>query len=139
MIENGKKVSVEYTLTLEDGSVADSNVGGEPLVYEQGSQTILPALEAAMQGMQVDQSKRVTLSAADGYGEIDPKKHLKVQKDRVPAEGQELGQILTVSDAQGREQMVRVVDVQDEVLILDFNHPLAGQTLHFEVKVLGIE
>lgn len=139
MIENGKKVSLEYTLTLEDGSVADSNVGGEPLVFEQGTQTILPALETVVAGMKVDQTRQVTLSAKQGYGEIDPQKYLKVKKDRVPPEGQELGQFLTVSDQQGREQMVRVVEIHDDVLILDFNHPLAGQTLHFEVKVVGVE
>lgn len=139
MIENGKKISVEYTLTLEDGIVADSNVGGEPLVYEQGSQTILPALERALAGMKVDETRHVTLSAADGYGEIDPQKYMKVAKDRVPPEGREIGQVLTVSDQQGRSQMVRVVEEQGEMLVLDFNHPLAGQALHFEVKVLGIE
>jgi FKBP-type peptidyl-prolyl cis-trans isomerase SlyD len=139
MIENGKKISVEYTLTLEDGIVADSNVGGEPLVYEQGSQTILPALERALEGMKVDETRQVTLSAADGYGEIDPQKYMKVAKDRVPPEGREIGQVLTVSDQQGRSQMVRVVEEQGEMLVLDFNHPLAGQALHFEVKVLGIE
>ena len=139
MIEDGKRVSVEYTLTLDDGSVADSNVGGQPLVYEQGSQTILPALEKELEGMKVDETKKVTLEPKEGYGEIDPEKYLKVAKDRVPEEGREIGQVLTVSDQEGRQQPVRVVQVEDDVLVLDFNHPLAGQTLHFEVKVLDVE
>ena len=71
VIEQGRTVSIEYTLKLDDGTVADTNVGGEPLVYTQGSGQILPALEKNLEGMAADDTRSVQLTAADGYGEVN--------------------------------------------------------------------
>ena len=70
---SGKKISIEYTLELDDGTQAESNVGGEPLVYEQGANQILPALEQALAGLAVNDTRKVTISPKEGYGDIDPK------------------------------------------------------------------
>jgi FKBP-type peptidyl-prolyl cis-trans isomerase 2 len=139
MIEKGQKVSVEYTLTLDDGTVADTNVGNDPLVYEQGANQILPALEEKIAELDVEQSAKVTLPPEDGYGVKDPEALVTVEAPRVPEEGRQVGQILAVSDAQGGQRPVRVHEINDDEIILDFNHPLAGENLHFDVKVVGID
>ena len=72
VVEEGRTVSIEYTLVLEDGTTADSNVGKDPLVYRQGGSQILPALEQALLGLEVDDTKEVTLPPEKGYGVVDP-------------------------------------------------------------------
>ncbi len=139
MIENGRRVSIEYTLTLDDGSVADSNVGGEPLVYQQGERQILPALEDALLGMEENESRKVTLSAAQGYGEVDPDLLRPVPASAVPEEARQVGQQLLAQSADGQRRPVRVHEIRGDEIVIDMNHPLAGQNLHFEIRVLGIE
>ena len=138
MIQEGSKVSLEYTLKLDDGEVADSNVGGDPLEYEQGTGQILPALEAALLGLAVNDTKQVTLSPENGYGVIDRDAFHVVEPDMVPEDGRKVGATLVAQDETGGHRPVRVAEVHDDRIIIDFNHPLAGQTLHFDVKVLGI-
>jgi FKBP-type peptidyl-prolyl cis-trans isomerase len=72
VVKDGSTVSIEYTLKLDDGSTADTNVGGEPLVYVQGEQQILPALEDKLAGMKADESRTVVLSPEEGYGPGPP-------------------------------------------------------------------
>lgn len=136
MIEEGKTVGFEYTLSLEDGSVVQSNAGGEPLSYVHGQGQILPALEQALEGLGVDEEKTVTLSAEEGYGDVNPEAFQEVPAERVPEEAREVGVRLGV---QGYKGPVRVHEVKPEAVVLDFNHPLAGQALTFDVRVVSIE
>ena len=138
MIEKGQRVSVEYTLKLDDGTVADTNVGQDPLTYTQGDEQILPALEREIASLGVDDAKQVTLSAEDGYGELDPEAFVSVESDRVPEEGREVGQILAVGDESGGQRPVRVHEIKEDKVVLDFNHPLAGQNLNFAVEVMDV-
>jgi FKBP-type peptidyl-prolyl cis-trans isomerase 2 len=139
VIENGSTVSLEYTLTLDDGSEADSNVGEQPLVYQQGNQEILPALEEALQGLSVGGTKTVKLSAAEGYGPVNPEAFQEMELEVVPQDARQVGALLIASDPQGNQRPVRVHEVGEETIILDLNHPLAGQSLTFDVRVLSIE
>lgn len=139
VIENGSTVSVEYTLKLEDGSTADTNVGGDPLVYEHGASQMLPAFEEQLTGMEVDESKKFSLTPAEGYGEVDPALRQSVDADLVPEDGRRAGAQLVSEDPSGQRHLVRVHSVQDDKVVLDLNHPLAGEALHFDVKILGIE
>lgn len=139
VIEDGSKVSVEYTLSLDDGTKADSNVGGEPLVYQQGSSQILPAFESEVAGMKVDEAKQFTLAPAEGYGEVDPSLRQAVDADLVPEEGRHEGAQLVSEDPSGNRRVIRVHEVKGDQVVLDMNHPLAGETLHFDVKILAIE
>ena len=91
MIEDGTTVSIEYTLKLDDGSTADSNVGGQPLTYQHGSQQILPAVEREVAGMQVDESRQFVLSPEDGYGVVQTELHQQVEVDVVPEDGRHVG------------------------------------------------
>lgn len=139
MIEDGSKVSIEYTLTLDDGSTADTNVGGEPLVYNQGQQEILPALEEALVGLAAGDTKKVMLTAEEGYGLVDPDGFQDVEPDIVPEDARTVGTMLVASDPEGNQQPIRVHEVADDKIVLDFNHPLAGEALTFDIKILGIE
>ena len=139
MVKTGQRISVEYTLTLDDGTVADSNVGSAALVYVQGARRILPALEDALLGLKVGDSKTVALSPADGYGEIDPELYHDVAPGMIPEESRVAGAMLTGEDKAGNRREVRIHEVHDHWIVLDFNHPLAGKTLEFEVKILAIE
>ncbi len=138
MIEDGSKVSIEYTLTLDDGSVADSNVGGEALTYEQGTGQILPALERELLGMTPDDVRKVSIVAADGYGEVDPEAFQNVDPQLVPEEARKVGTTLVAQDNTGGQRPVRVAEVHEDRVVIDFNHPLAGQNLHFEIKIVAV-
>jgi FKBP-type peptidyl-prolyl cis-trans isomerase 2 len=98
VIEEGSAVSIEYTLTLDDGETADTNVGGEALVYSQGQQEILPALEEALIGLEVGDTKKVVLTAEEGYGLVDPDGFQDVEPDLVPEDAQTVGTMLVASD-----------------------------------------
>jgi FKBP-type peptidyl-prolyl cis-trans isomerase SlyD len=139
VIKNGNRVSIEYTLKLNDGSVAESNVGRDPLTYEHGKGEILPVLESSLEDLDVAQSKTVTLSPEQGYGPVQSELFQSVDSNVVPEEAQHRGARLVVTDAGGTERQIRVHEVRAEEIVLDLNHPLAGQHLHFDVKVLAIE
>jgi FKBP-type peptidyl-prolyl cis-trans isomerase 2 len=139
VIANGSQVSLEYTLTTDDGNVADTNVGGDPLVYQHGGQQILPALEQELTGMTVGDEKEVSLSAEQGYGVRDPQLVQTVPTSAVPEEAREVGARLLVQAPDGQRRIVHVKDVGEDEIVLDLNHPLAGEALHFAVKVLAIE
>ena len=138
MIKDGSTVSIEYTLKLADGSTADSNVGGEPLVYVQGEEQILPALESKLLGMKTEETREVTLSAEEGYGPVHQEGFQTVPLEMIPEEARHEGAQLVGQGPHGEPIHARVTELQDETATVDLNHPLAGQELHFEVKVLDI-
>lgn len=139
VVEDGRKVSIEYTLKLDDGTTADSNVGGEPLVYEQGSPQVLPALQAALAEMAIDETRKVTLTPEQAYGPIDSALYHEVDAELIPEEARSVGAELVSVDEAGNQRLVRVRELRGEQILLDLNHPLAGRTLHFDVKVVGVE
>jgi len=138
-ISDGKTISMEYTLTLEDKKVLDTNVGGDPLNFTQGSHQIIPGLETALEGMKVGESKQVTVAPEQGYGPINPQAVEEVPIDKIPEEARKVGAQLQGKDGQGRMVHPRVTEVKEQVVVLDFNHPLAGKKLFFDVKILDIQ
>ncbi len=138
-VSAGKTVSLQYSLRLEDKAVVKPNVVAEPLTYTHGAQEIMPGLEAALEGMAIGESKQVTVRPAEGYGMVNPEAFLEVSKDRIPTEALIVGAELQGTDPKGKSVRYRVSEVKDKTVILDFNHPLAGKTLYFDVKVLDIK
>jgi FKBP-type peptidyl-prolyl cis-trans isomerase 2 len=138
-VADGKKVSIEYTIKLEDGKLADSNVGEPPLVYQHGSGQVLPALEQALAGLAVNDTKHVVVTPKDAYGEVDPTRVKQVAIDEIPEAARKVGSVLVGVDAQGQQMPVTVQKVEGDKVTLDLNHPLAGHTLNFDVKILAIE
>lgn len=138
VIEAGSRVGIEYTLSLEDGTKVDSNVGGEALRFEQGAGQIIPGLEKELPGMSVGESKQVTVEPEEGYGEVNPAAFTEVPVSELPEDGREPGTMLMSRDPEGNTHHLRVHKVEGDTATLDFNHPLAGKTLVFDVKVLEI-
>lgn len=135
VIGEGTTVGFEYTLSLDDGTVVESNVGDDPFTYTQGGGQILPALEEALVGLAVEDTKEVTLEPADAYGEVSPEAFQEIPIDQVPEEARVVGTVLGV---QGYEGPIRVHEVREEIVVLDFNNPLAGQTLTFDIRIVSI-
>jgi FKBP-type peptidyl-prolyl cis-trans isomerase SlyD len=137
-VSSGKQVSIEYTLRLEDQSVVDTNVGADPLTYVHGTQQIVRGLEKALEGMEIGETKQVEVLPEESYGIPDAKAFREVRKDHVPSEAMHVGAELQGRSQSGQVVYARVAQLKDDTVILDFNHPLAGKTLYFEVKVLDI-
>ena len=135
MISEGKTVGFEYTLSLTDGTVVESNVGGNAFTYVQGQGQILPALEQKLEGLHVEDTKQVTLEPADAYGEVDDAAFREIPIAQIPEEARVVGTIL---GAQGYDGPIRVHEVKDETIVLDFNNPLAGKTLTFDIRIVSL-
>ncbi|HEX2056313.1 MAG TPA: peptidylprolyl isomerase, partial [Nitrospiraceae bacterium] len=137
-VSKGKVISLEYTLKLEDDQVVDTNVGKDPLIYTQGANQIVPGIESAVEGMTVGQAKHVVVAPSEGYGERNPDAFHEVPKERVPQDVQ-VGTQLRGKDTTGREVQPIVAEIKQDTVLLDFNHPLAGKTLFFDLKVVHIQ
>jgi len=135
VIQSGRKVDIEYTLTLDDGSTVQSNVGGKPLSFVAGSGQIIPGLETALAGKAARDRVKVRIPAEQAYGATDPGKMQEVPLDKIPEDARKVGTLLS---AQGFDGPIRVAEVRPDVVVLDFNHPLAGKALTFDVLVLSI-
>lgn len=135
MIADGNTVSIQYTLTLEDGSTAQSNVGEEPLIYVHGKGQIIPGLENALTGRSVNDKVSVKIAPEDAYGVLDDEAFQEVPLEQIPEDARTVGTMLS---AEGYDGPIRVASVREDVIVLDFNHPLAGKTLNFDVVVLSI-
>jgi FKBP-type peptidyl-prolyl cis-trans isomerase 2 len=137
-ISDGNTVSIEYTLTLDNGQVIDSNVGQQPLTYQQGQGQIIPGLESELLGLETGDETSVTVSPEEGYGPVRQEAILTLQRSQLPEEAQEVGAQIQGQGPNGQALQGKVTALTDEKATLDFNHPLAGENLHFEVKVLEV-
>ena len=138
-IADGSTVSMEYTLTLDNKEVLDTNVGGEPLTFTQGSHQIIPGLENALVGMKTGDSKQVTVKPSEAYGEVDERAVQEVPIEHIPPDARKVGTHLQGKDPEGRMVRPMVKEVKEQMVVLDFNHPLAGKTLNFDIKILDVK
>jgi FKBP-type peptidyl-prolyl cis-trans isomerase SlyD len=131
-------VTINYTLTV-DGEVLDSSEEEGPLEYLQGHQNVIPGLERELAGMKMGGSKNVTVAPEDGYGDVDQEAIMDVPlsefTEEIPLEE---GFELEVTDKDGDIMLAKIVEVGEITVKLDTNHPLAGKTLNFEVKVVDL-
>lgn len=131
-------VSIDYTLTVE-GEVVDSTEGDEPLAFLQGHQNIIPGLESELCGMKIGESKTVVVPPSQAYGEIDPDNIIDVPRSEFPADiPLEPGTELEVKNADGEVLSATIASVNQNTVKLDFNHPLAGKELTFDVTVVDL-
>lgn len=131
-------VTIDYKLTVE-GNIIDSSEEEGPLDYLHGHENIIPGLERELTGMKVGESKKVTVAPEDGYGELDEEAVLEVPRSEFPDEVPlENGIELEVTDEDGDMMFATIVEVEEDFVKLDTNHPLAGKTLEFEVTVVDI-
>jgi len=136
-IQKGATVKIEYTLTDEKGKLLDTSKGKEPLTYIDGEGQIIPGLEKALRGLHAGDQKRVVVPPKEAYGPIRPV--IEVPKERIPPQAHRVGYSLMVRNQNGAPIPVQVKEIKEKTIVLDANHPLAGMSLTFEVKVVGVE
>lgn len=136
VVAEGKAVTLEYTVRLDDGTVVDSSADGGPLVFVLGDGEMLPALEAALVGMAVHERKTIRLEAADAYGPVDPTAFREVPIENVPESARRVGAQLRT---RGSDTVMRVREVRESTIVLDSNNPLAGKSLTFDVEIRAID
>jgi FKBP-type peptidyl-prolyl cis-trans isomerase SlyD len=135
----GYQISLEYTLSDEKGAQIQTNKGEAPIVYTPGKSEILPGLEKALDGMHVGEEKDVKLPPEEAYGPVDKEAFQEVPKSSIPAAGLKVGAPLRAQSPDGRSMMARVSEIKEKTVVVDLNHPLAGKTLAFHVKILDVK
>lgn len=137
--KKGDTVRVEYEGRLSDGSVFDSSEDREPLEFTLGAGRIIPGFEDAVEGMVVGETRTAMIPAAQAYGSVDPRLHIDIPRGEFPESiDPQRGQLLQVRQADGRQVPVTVIQVTDESVTIDANHPLAGEDLTFEITLVEV-
>jgi peptidylprolyl isomerase len=132
----GDTVRVHYTGTLDDGTVFDSSDGGDPLEFTLGDGNVIPGFDTAVDGMSVGDTRNVKIEARDAYGPHMPALLVEVARDQLPPDLEpEVGQQLGLQHPSGQMMPVTITAIK---VTLDANHPLAGQALNFEIKLVDI-
>lgn len=138
-IQDGKQVSFEYTLTVE-GKIVDSSEGKEPLQYVHGQSQIIPGLEKGLVGLQVGEEKVIKVSPQEAYGEVNPKAFHEFPKTSLPENLEpKIDMVLRIQGPEGQFIPAKIMEIKKDSLMLNLNHPLAGKTLSFEVKIVSIK
>jgi peptidylprolyl isomerase len=138
--KTGDSVKIHYTGTLDDGTQFDSSAGREPLAFELGSGQVIPGFDKAVEGMTVGDSKTVNIPAEDAYGPHHAQMVQEVPlsalpEDLTPAEG--MG--LQAQGPDGQQVNLVITSVQEEVITVDGNHPLAGKALNFDIELVSVD
>ena len=139
VVKDGQMVSLHYTLKGTDGKVIESSKNKEPLKYIHGQKMMIPGLERQLTGMKIGGEKNVTVKPEDGYGPVSKDAFQEIPKEKLPADGLKVGAMLTGQGPQGQPIQARVHEIKEKTVVLDFNHPMAGKTLNFDVKVVDIQ
>ncbi len=138
-IAAGKVVSARYTLHNTAGQVLESASADEPLIYLHGHENIVPGLERQLAGLEVGQSVKAQVPAAEAYGERAEVEPQRVPRDSFPADMPiEPGFGFAVEGEDGEALPLWIVGVDGDQVVVDVNHPLAGEDLHFDVEILAI-
>ncbi|HEU5220752.1 MAG TPA: peptidylprolyl isomerase [Candidatus Nitrosotalea sp.] len=135
--KNGDKVKIEYTGTLEDGTIFDSSADhGNPLEFEVGSGQVIKGFDDAILGMKEGEEKQFSIEPADAYGEHDPTLVQKVPREIFPQDAELVpGLLFEAGLPTGEKVPATITDVQGGIVSVDLNHPLAGKKLNFKIKV----
>jgi FKBP-type peptidyl-prolyl cis-trans isomerase SlyD len=139
VVQPNSFVVVEYVLKDDDGDVLDASSGeeGEPIEYVHGYGMLVPGLEAALAGMKAGEAKTITVAAEEGYGDRDEELMLEIERTEFPATVQP-GDEFVAQSPDGEEVVLQVVEVNEDGVLVDANHPLAGMTLHYEIEVKSV-
>jgi FKBP-type peptidyl-prolyl cis-trans isomerase 2 len=138
-ITQNSTVTVNYTGKLEDGTIFDTSLveGREPLKAKLGEGQLIPGFESGLIDMTIGENKTIDINPTEAYGEYNDELIVEVPKNNVP-ENVEVGMMLQTFGPMG-PSIVKVLEIKDEVVVLDANHPLAGKKLTFELEVVGVE
>lgn len=138
-VKNGDTVKVHYTGKLEDGSVFDSSVERDPLEVTLGEGKLIPGFEDAVIGLEVGDKTTASIASADAYGERREDLEVTVERSQLPEDIEpQVGMQLQLNQPNGQPVPVQVTKVEDENIIIDANHPLAGKDLTFDIELIEI-
>lgn len=138
-VSDGLAVGLEYTLRLDDGEIIDSSAGRGSLDFLQGEGQIVPGLEQALYGMAVGEEKSVVVEPGEGYGLRDSMALHQIPRDAFPSDvNPEPGMALELLDSSGEPVLAFVAEVDPDSVLVDLNHPLAGEILYFDVKIASL-
>ncbi len=139
-IQNGNKIQIEYTGTLDDGTVFDaSEKHGQPLSFEVGAHQVIKGFEDAVMGMEEGQEKTFKIEPAEAYGDVNPELVRKVPKEHIPNHDQiKPGMVLVLGTPDGQQFPAKIVEMSETDITVDLNHPLAGKALTFKIKVVAV-
>lgn len=138
-VKSGDKIKVHYHGKLSDGETFDSSEGRDPLEFEVGSGMVIKGFDDGVTGMSVGEKKTIQIPFAEAYGPVNPEMIIEMPKDRFPEDMKlENGMPLMMSDQQGQQFQVKIVEIKEEAVMLDANHQLAGKDLTFDLKLVEI-
>jgi len=138
-VKENNTVKVNYTGKLSDGQVFDSSEGKEPLEFTLGKGQLIPGFEKGLIDMKVKEKKTITIAKDEAYGEINKDLIQEVKKTELPQDmTPEVGMGLVSKTPDGQEMNLLVIEVKEESIIIDGNHPLAGKDLIFDLEVVEI-
>jgi len=138
-VKSGDKIKVHYHGRLTNGETFDKSEGREPLEFEVGSGMVIKGFDDGVTGMAVGDKKTINIPADEAYGPKNPDMIIDMPKDRFPKDMEiEVGMPLSMSDGQGQQFQVVVAEVKEDAVILDANHPLAGEDLIFDLELVEI-
>ena len=138
-VKSGDKVKVHYHGKLTNGETFDSSAGRDPLEFEVGSGMVIKGFDDGVTGMNVGEKKTINIPVDQAYGPRNNDMLIEMPKDRFPQDMElEIGMPLMMSDGEGHQHQVVVSEIKDDVVILDANHPLAGQELVFDLELVEI-
>jgi FKBP-type peptidyl-prolyl cis-trans isomerase 2 len=139
VVAEGKTVTVNYTLKV-DGKVLDSSKGRQPIQFIAGNHQMVAGFEKAVMGMKVGEKKSFKVSPEEGYGKENPEAIQTIPRSQLPPGMKPAtGMVLQAQDKSGRSRPVKIVEVGKDTVVIDFNHPLAGKTLNFDVEIVSIK
>jgi peptidylprolyl isomerase len=137
--KKGDTVKIHYHGRLTDGTTFDSSEGREPLEFELGGGQVIPGFDLGVTGMAIGEKKTINIPAAEAYGEKNEEMILEFPRAQFPEDMvPEIGMQLNMSNSQGQNFPVVIVEVKEEVVMLDANHPLAGKELIFDLELVEI-
>ena len=139
MIEDGKKVKIHYTGTLDDGSQFDSSAGRDPLEFEMGAGMVIPGFEKGVADMEIGEKKSIHIPAAEAYGERRDELVMQFERSQLPEDlTPEVGMGLHMQGPQGQPVPVTIMAVEEAHITIDANHQLAGKNLNFELELVEV-
>ncbi len=140
IIEDGRVVSMHYQLKNDAGEVISASTDNEPLVFKYGTGAIIPGLEKELTGRKAGDEFAAVIPPEEGYGEINPCLHAVLKKEAFSGiEEIKPGMQFQTQDENGNSQTIRIMVVENDKVTVDTNHPLAGKTLFFDVRIVSVD